>query len=411
MSDVTSSGDIAPIGPQSPPVQSPVQKAAWPAVFALSFGVFGLVTAEFLPVSLLTPMAAELGVSNGVVGQAITATAVIAAFAGPVLVLSAGRLDRRSIVWTLMAMLVVSSILSAFASDIMTLLLARAFLGFALGGFWAMMGALALRLVPSELVPRAVSIIMMGVSVATVFAAPLGAFLAELWGWRATFLAASGIGVVALAIQLATLPRMPSSAAPSLRSFGAALSRRSVAIGLGTVLLVISGHFAGFTFIRPFMEEVPRLEISTISLALLAFGVGGFAGNVAAGAIAERSPAWAVASASLAIVGAALLLIGAGENAAVAFGATALWGFAFGGFPVSISIWNTRAAPDMAESAGALLTSSFQVAIASGAVVGGIVIDGFGPKGVIVYAMLAVLAGATLVLTLGRRAERLGMTR
>ncbi len=83
-----------------------------------------------------------------------------------------------------------------------------------------------------------------------------------------------------------------------------------------------------------------------------------------------------------------------GGSPAVAIAAVAVWGFAFGGFPVSVSIWNARAAPDLAESAGALLASSFQVAIASGALIGGFLIDGVGPNGVIVYAAAAVVLGA-----------------
>ncbi len=384
----------------------PAERARWTAVFSLSFGVFGLVTAEFLPVSLLTPIAAELGVSNGTAGQAITATAVVAAVAGPLLVLGSGRLDRRLIVWVLMALLVVSGILSARASSVFELLLARGLLGFALGGFWAMMTALALRLVPPADVPRAISIIIMGVSAATVCAAPLGAALGELWGWRATFLAASGLGAVALLVQLAALPSLPATAAPSLSAFGAALSHRGILIGLGTVILVVSGHFAGLTFIRPFLEEVPRLDAATVSLALLAFGVGGFAGNVAGGAVAARSPALAAGSAAVLVTAAALALILFGPVAEFAFAATALWGFAFGAFPVSVSIWNARAAPELAESSGALLSSSFQVAIASGAMIGGLLIDGLGPTGVIVYAALAVVAGAGVMLVLGRAAER-----
>ncbi|MCO6051919.1 MFS transporter [Mesorhizobium sp. RP14(2022)] len=393
-----------------PPVQTAVpatvEKPAWAAVVSLTFGVFGLVTAEFLPASLLTPMAAELGVSNGAAGQAVTATAVVAAFAGPLLVLGSGRIDRQKIVWTLSTMLVVSSLLAAFATNITVLLLARALLGFALGGFWAMAAALALRLVPTAMVPRAMSIIFTGVSVATVFAAPLGAFLSGLWGWRVTFMAAAGIGVVALLVQLATLPKLPPVAAPGLSSFAIVLKRRSVQVGLGTVLLVISGHFAGFTYIRPFLEQVSGLGIQTISLALLAFGIGGFLGNLAGGVIAEKSARIAVGSGSLLLAGAALALIVWGATGSVAFAATALWGFAFGGFPVSISSWNARVAPDQAESAGALLATSFQVAIASGAVIGGLLVDGMGPVGVIGYALVVILAGALLMLVAGRGREQ-----
>ena len=360
----------------------------------------------FLPVSLLTPMAADLGVSLGALGQAITATAVVAAFAGPLLVLGSGRVDRRYIVWALMAMLIGSSALAATASGIEALLVARGVLGFAIGGFWAMMTALALRLVPPAQVPRAMSMIMMGVSLATVFAAPLGSALGALWGWRATFLAASGLGLVALVVQFLALPRLPAAGAPGLALFGAALTRWPVVIGFLAVLIVVSGHFAGFTFIRPFLEDVPRLSVSTLSMALLAYGVGGFLGNILGGKIGEHSPAWAVATASLLIaLGTATLVLG-GSNPLVAFVATALWGLAFGAFPVPISIWNARVAPDLAETAGALLATSFQVAIAGGALIGGLLIDGVGPTGVLIYTALAVTLGAVAMLGLGRPIER-----
>lgn len=382
------------------PTASP---ASWLAVVSLAFGAFGLVTAEFLPISLLTPIATELGVSMGVVGQAITATAAVAAIAGPFLILVSGELDRQKIVFGLTAMLIISNVLSAYAPSITTLLASRAILGFALGSFWAMMAALALRLVPADKVPRAISIIIMGISLATVFAAPLGTFLGELWGWRAAFLAGSGIGLVALVIQILTLPKLPPTAAPGLSSFKAALSRRSVALGFGTAFLVVSGHFAGFTFVRPFLEEVTRLDISTVSLALLVFGLAGFLGNFAGGVIAERNPGWAVALSAFLISSAAFALTLLGAVAGVAFAATALWGFAFGSFPVAISIWNARAAPDHAESAGALLASIFQVAIATGSGLGGLIIDGFGSTGVTLYAASAALIGAMVILGFKRQ--------
>jgi predicted MFS family arabinose efflux permease len=380
--------------------------AAWWAVISLALGAFGLVTAEFLPISLLTPMASELNASNGAVGQAITATAVVAAFAGPLVVLCSGRLDRRMIICGLMIVLLLSCVLSAWAPNISVLLIARGLLGFSLGSFWAMMTPLALRLVPPDKVPKAISIILMGISLATVFAAPLGAFLGELWGWRPTFLAASGIAIVALAIQMLTLPKLPANVAPNLASFKAALTRRAVAIGLTAGLLIISGHFAALTFIRPFLEEVPRMDVPTVSLALLAFGVSGFFGNLAGGAVAARSPAWAVSSCAFLISTVALALILFGKQADVALPAIALWGFAFGAFPVSISIWNARAATDHAESAGALLSMTFQVAIAAGAILGGLLIDSFSTLAVIIYAAVAAGAGAALMLVQGRAIER-----
>lgn len=378
----------------------------WAAVVSLSLGVFALVTAEFLPASLLTPMAMDLGVSDGAAGQAVTATAVVAAIAGPTVVIVTGRIDRRLVVWALSLLLVFSNLVAASATSFTTLLLARMALGVALGGFWSLAAALALRLVPPALLPRAMSIVLTGVSVATVCAAPLGAYLGDLWGWRPTFAAAAGLGVLALLAQLLTMPSLPPAAAPGFAGFLAVLRRPAAMLGLITVLLVVSGHFGGFTYVRPFLEQVPRFGGGTISIALLAFGTSGFFGNLAGGAIAERSPRLAVCCGALLIAVAAAALFLMGASAAAALTATAVWGLAFGAFPVAISTWNTRAATDYAESAGALLLVAFQVAIAIGAVLGGVLVDTTGPAGVIAYASLASALGGILILTLGSATRR-----
>jgi predicted MFS family arabinose efflux permease len=377
-------------------------RAAWPAVFSLALGVFGLVTAEFLPVSLLTPIAGDLAISDGTAGQTVTATAIVAAIAGPAVVIGTGRLDRRKVVWSLTALLVVSNLLAAFASHVAVLLAARVGLGIALGGFWSLAAALALRLVPLAMMPRAMSIIFTGVSAATVLAAPVGAYLGDLWGWRATFLVAAVLGLVALVIQLLTMPKLPPMGTQSLSTFFVLLRRPAIRIGLIIVLLVISGHFSGFTYVRPFLEQVPKLNVEMISLVLLAFGIGGFFGNLAGGFIAERSAKLAVGLASLLLAAMAFAMLAYGTAIPVSLVATALWGFAFGALPVGIQTWTTRSAPDHAESAGALLVTTFQIAIASGAILGGLLVDGFGAPGAIGYCAVAVLAGGLTMLSFAR---------
>lgn len=380
-------------------------EAAWAAIVSLALGVFGLVTAEFLPASLLTPIAADLRISDGTAGQTVTATALVAAVAAPLVVIGTARVDRRFVVWGLSLLLLASNLLAAFATHVVMLLAARVLLGVALGGFWALAAALAMRLVPPRLMPRAMSIIFTGVSLATVCAAPVGAYLGGLWGWRAVFLAAGAIGAVALVIQVLTMPRLPPVAAGGAGGMLGLFRRPGIRIGLITVMFVISGHFAGFTYTRPFLEQVPRLGIETMSLVLLAFGIGGFFGNLAGGLVAERSARMAVGLGALLLVGAAFALLGFGASQAVSFAALAAWGFAFGALPVGLQTWNTRAAGADAEAAGALLVTAFQVAIATGAVLGGLLVDGFGAMGAIAYCGLAVLAGAVLMLGLGRGRE------
>ncbi|TIR85416.1 MAG: MFS transporter, partial [Mesorhizobium sp.] len=253
----------------------------WGAVVSLALGVFGLVTAEFLPASLLTRLAQDLGVSEGAAGQAVTATAVVGAIAAPTMAIVTKRLDRRLVMWLLTLLLIVSNLLAAFASSLTMLLLARVVLGVALGGFWSMSAAMAMRLVPMRLMPRAMSIILTGVSVATVTAAPVGAYVGDIWGWRTAFMIAAVVGALTLLVQLATIPSLPPTAVASFRTLIEVLKRRTIRIALLVVLLVASGQFAGFTYVRPFLETVPVMPIETISLVLLAYGIGGFFGNFA----------------------------------------------------------------------------------------------------------------------------------
>ncbi|MBN9888924.1 MFS transporter [Salipiger abyssi] len=377
--------------------------ANWPAVFSVSFAMFCLVTAELLPISLLSPMAADLAVSVGAAGQAVTLTAITAAVASPLFILGAGQVDRRPLVLGLVATLALSGVLSATASSLWMLLVARVLLGVALGGTWAMITALALRLVPQDKLARAMSIILTGVSAASVVAPPVGAYLGDIWSWRGTFIVAAILGVIAVAALIATLPKLPPAEAPGLSSFGITLTRGSVLAGLVAIFLVLSGHYAGFTYIRPFFEQVVGLQIHTISLALFLFGAGGVAGSMIGGIWASRSASLAAGGSAIVVMLAAGALMLAATT--LAFAATAIWGFAFGAFSVAIATWNAEAAPDHAESVGALQASSFQIAIAIGAGMGGIAVAAYGPAGVLIYTCAAALGGAALILTAGFRAR------
>lgn len=374
---------------------------AWPAVVSLSLGVFGLVTAEFLPVSLLTPLAADLGISVGAAGQAVTATAIIGAIAAPTMAIFTKGIDRRHVMWAFSIALIISNLISAFASNFAMLLTARILLGVALGGFWSMSAAMAMRLVPMRLVPRAMSVMLTGVSFATVCAAPVGAYIGDLWGWRSAFLSAAGVGVLALVVQLATLPSLPPQGTASLRGLVALLKRPSLRLALLTVLLVISAHFAGFTYVRPLLEQVPMLSISEISLVLLAFGIGGFFGNFAGAFLVERSLRLDITLAAVVIGLMAVLLLLFGATPWLAAVAVAVWGFAFSMLPVGFQTWTVRAAPDEAEGAGGLLVATFQISIASGAILGGVFVDNFGALGAPFYSAVAALMAAALVVTLG----------
>ena len=385
---VAESGAIAPAKP------------AWRAVWALGLGVFGLITAEFLPASLLTPMAASLGVTEGVAGQTVTATALVALVTGLLITSATKSLDRRWVLMFFTLMQIVSSLLVAFAPSLQVLLLGRLLLGVAIGGFWAMSTATTMRLVPASDVPKALSIIFAGVSIATVVAAPLGSYLGSLIGWRNVFILCVVPGVLALLWQVWVLPSMRPENGGSLRTLLHVLRRPGMIGGLLATIFIFSGHFAFFTYLRPFLETVGRASVETISLILLGFGLANFIGTSIAGHLLARNLRLTLALVPFGMGVLALLMVAFGHLALLDGLLVTLWGFAFGLVPVGWSTWLATTVPDEAESAGGLMVASIQLAISAGAAGGGLVFDLNGASGVftvsgvlLVAAMVMVFAG------------------
>lgn len=375
---------------------APIERPNWPAIASLALGVFGMVTAEFLPASLLTAMASNLGVSEGAAGQTVTVTAMVGAVAAPAMPLLTRRFDRRVVMLALSLLLLLSNTLAATATSLLCLLISRAMLGVALGGFWSMAAALAMRLVPERLFARAMSFIFTGVSAATVCAAPIGAWMGAHWGWHSAFIAAGLLSMATLGAQLLTLPSLPPRDSPNLHALAELLMRPSVQFALISILLVISGQFAGFTYVRPLMENIAHLSANAVSTVLLGYGAAGFLGNLVGGRIAERSARDAiVAGGALISVLAGCLLLKA-DSPMVTTSAIVLWGFAFGALPVGFQTWMVRVAPDHAEGAGGLLVAAFQVAIAAGAIGGGLLVDQIGSLGGPLFAAVAMTLGSLM---------------
>jgi len=364
----------------------------------MTLGVFGLVTAEFLPASLLTPVAADLGVTEGLAGQAVTATAVVALVTSLLIAAATRRIDRRLVLLAFSILLIASNLLVALAPSLPLLLLGRVLLGLAIGGFWTMSAATVMRLVPETLVPRALSMIFSGVSAATVVAAPLGSYLGGIVGWRSVFLLATGLGLMALAVQLVTLPRMAPSGLTRLRTLAEVLMRPRIGLGMISVVLVFTGHFAFFTYVRPFLEIVTGVGVSGVSGILLGFGVANFLGTLLGALMLERNMGLTLTVMPLVMGIAGLGLVGAGHAPFADSAMIALWGLAFGAVPVAWSTWITRTVPDEAESAGGLIVAAVQLAIATGAAAGGAIFDASGASGVFITGGVVLLLAALMIL-------------
>jgi predicted MFS family arabinose efflux permease len=369
----------------------------WLAVAAVTLGAFAFVTTEFLPVGLLPHVARELNVLPGVAGLMVTTPGIVAAISAPALMLGAGRMDRRVVFLCLTAMLLGSNLLSAFAPTFTVMLLGRAMLGAALGGFWTLATAASGRLVAPRDSARAMAAILTGVTCATVIGVPLGTFIASVSSWRVSFLATSGLVAVALVAQWLLVPSLPSASALRVADLTSLLRRAHPRKSLVMVALIFAAHFSSYTYVTPFLLNEAQLDMQTVTWLLLGFGIIGFFANFAmSSVVTKRLKTSLVAMTSLLMF--SLLLLPLLRHVAPGVTAVVLaWGVAFGALPLCFSVWIQRATPEHPEAGSALFVSVIQIAIATGSLLGGTVVDRAGiPADFLAGGALALLGLATL---------------
>ena len=373
--------------------------ARWGAVYAMALCSFVLIASEFMPVSLLSPIARTLDLTEGKAGQAIAISGLFAVITSLSLSSVLGKTDRRIVLLVLTSLLVISGAIVAFAPTYVIFMVGRALLGIAIGGFWSMSAAIAMRLVPSHAVPKALAVISGGNALATVLAAPLGSFVGSLIGWRGAFFCVVPVAVAAVIWQAVTLPPLPVAERQSARGMFALLRRPAVVFGLLTVAMLFVGQFSLFTYLRPFLEQVTHVSPALLSVMLLILGVSGFIGTVLIGRVLNGGLfiTLAVLPALMAAAAVALTVVG---TSVVAVGILlAVWGFAGTSAPVAWWTWLARTVPDEAEAGGGLMVAIVQLAITLGATMGGIVFDAAGPRaeflasaGLLAIAALAAVA-------------------
>ncbi|GLZ01276.1 MFS transporter [Actinoplanes sp. NBRC 103695] len=370
---------------------------AWGAVVSLGLGIFAIVMSEFLPASLLPRIAGDLGVSDGAAGQAVSVTAFAAAFSALLISVVVPRADRRRVMIGLTLLAIVSNLVVSVAPSLYTVLPARLLLGVALGGFWAMATAMAAHLVPAGHVGRALTVINSGVAAATVAAVPLGAWLGDVWGWRGVFVLGAGVAALALAVQVATLPAVKPVAVSGLRALGSVLHSGIVLGGLLAILLIFSGHFSGFTYVRDAAQSMSGISSGGFAVLLLVFGVANFLGTAASGPLADRAPRVGVLLFP-AVLGAGMIsMYATGTSIAGLFTAAVVWGFGFGGVPTTVLSWGARTEPDRLEQIGGVMVTVCNIAVAAGAIAGGVLVDQLAAELPLLVGGIAAIAGAVVL--------------
>lgn len=369
--------------------------AHWGGVFAMTLCVFVLIASEFMPVSLLTPVSRDLGVSEGLAGQGITISGAFAVVTSLFILTVAGRLNRKHVLLGMTALMALSGLIIGQATSYITYMSGRALIGIAIGGFWSLSAATAIRLVPERYVSRALAIFNGGNALATVVAAPLGSYLGSVIGWRGAFYSLIPLAIIAFIWQWLSLPSMHDKRSESKSgSVLYLLKRPLVAVGITGCGLFFMGQFALFTYVRPFLENVTRAEISTLSLILLGIGIAGFAGTMTIGFFLKKGfyQTLILIPIYMAVVAASLMVYG--HNTLVVALLLATWGLVATAAPVGWWTWIAKTLPDDAEAGGGLMVAVVQMCIALGSVAGGIAFDHSGYRATFTISALLLIASA-----------------
>ena len=380
--------------------------AQWGGVFAMTLCVFALIASEFMPVSLLTPIATDLGVSEGLAGQGIAISGAFAVLTSLSIARIAGSMNRKLLLLGLTALMAVSGAVVALAPNYLTYMAGRALIGVVVGGFWSLSAATAMRLVPPQQVARALAIFNSGNALATVIAAPLGSYLGSTIGWRGAFFCLLPVAAIAFVWQWISLPSMPAQARPAGSGNALKLLKNPAAlIGMLAVSAFFMGQFALFTYLRPFLETVTHVDVSTLSLVLLTIGVAGFMGTTAIGTFLKWSFSRTMVGIPILMAVIALALTFFGDDLAAVFILLGVWGLVATAAPVGWWSWLAKTLPGDAEAGGGLMVAVVQLAIALGSTMGGLLFDASGYRSTF-FASASILLIAAFLAFLTTRSQR-----
>jgi predicted MFS family arabinose efflux permease len=382
----------------------PHRANAWAAVFSVALSASVFCTTEFLPVGILRYISEGLDVSEGTAGLMVTAPGLLAAFAAPALTVAVGSRDRRLVLGGLGILLMLSNLLAMLAPNFTVLIVGRVLFGIGLGGFWAIGAGLGGRLVSERSAGQATSIIFAGVSIGMLVGGPAGALIGDMFGWRAAFGVALALSAISFVIQLIVLPplRVIQSVRPS--DLLGILATRNGRVGLSAMFIVLVGQFASYTYITPFLAQVTGFGGKTISSILLGYTLIGLIGNFVGGYGAGKNVK-ATFAATIFLFGLPVVMLPLfGTSAPLVMALLAVWGLAYGAMPVALQVWMVKAAPEVHEGGMALFVANFQISIAIGSFVGGLLVDTTGIGSTMTFGgIAAALALVTLFLFTSNR--------
>lgn len=374
------------------------------APYALTIAAYAIGTTEFVIVGLLPTVAKDLAITLQLAGLIVSVYALGVTFGAPVMTALTGRLERKPLLLGLMVLFIAGNTLAAFSASYELLLVARVLTALAHGVFFSVGSTIAADLVPENRRASAIALMFMGLTVAIVTGVPLGTFIGQTFGWRATFAAVGGLGAVAFVGIALLLPGKITKAPP------ASIMDQVRVLGSGRLLLVFGmtalgygGTFVAFTYLATILETITGFAASQVSLILILYGAAIAAGNLTGGRLANARPARALAWLFLAqALVLAAFTVTAGHPVPALVTLVLLGFLSFANVP-GLQLYVVRLAkvhrPGAVDTASALNIAAFNLGIALGAWIGGLVVGsslGLGATPLIGGIMVAGALGLTL---------------
>ncbi|ELY4722395.1 MULTISPECIES: sugar transporter [Cronobacter] len=346
------------------------RKTAWLRVVTLAVAAFIFNTTEFVPVGLLSDIAASFHMESAQAGIMLTIYAWVVALMSLPFMLLTSQVERRKLLIALFVVFIASHMLSFMAWSFEVLVISRIGIAFAHAIFWSITASLAIRLAPPGKRAQALSLIATGTALASVLGLPIGRIVGQYFGWRTTFFAI-GIGaLITLACLMKLLPKIPSEHSGSLASLPALFRRPALLCIYVLTAVVVTAHFTAYSYIEPFVQNVAGLSENFATFLLLVLGTAGIIGSVIFGKLGNLHASGLISSAIGVLVICLLLLLPASHSAVNLTILGAFWGIAIMLIGLGMQVKVLALAPDATDVAMSLFSGIFNIGIGAGALVG-----------------------------------------
>ncbi|PFH82234.1 MFS transporter [Bacillus sp. AFS088145] len=359
------------------------KKSGTPALMALAISAFGIGTTEFVPVGLLSTLAGDLKISITLAGLLISGYAMGVAFGAPILTALTNKIGRKSLLMLLMIIFIVGNSVAAFSTSFGLLLVARIITSFSHGVFFSIGSTIAADVVPENKRASAIAFMFTGLTVATVTGVPVGTFIGQHFGWRSTFGAVALLGVIAIiAIAILVPKSIKQPPASKLSDNLKVLKNGPLLLAFAITALGYGGTFVAFTYLSPILEKITGFAPNSVSIILLVYGIAVALGNTIGGKAANKNPlkalTWMFAVQAIVLI---ILSFTAPFKIVGIVTIFFLGLLAFMNVP-GLQIYVVKLAekyvPSAVDIASALNIAAFNVGIAIGAFIGGLVVDTIG---------------------------------